>query len=436
MLVVSMLSTSTPCGPPRPARLAVVLAGGAARGAYEVGVLRYLCEDVARALGREVPIDILCGTSVGAINVCALAAHADQPSERAAIAARAWLSLRIEHVVKPDPREMFQMLRGAIGRPPPIKPSETRRGGMLDPSGLERVITKHVPFEKIRDHVRAGRLHALSLSATHVASGRTIVFVEREGGGVPAWGNDPTTAARAVEIRAEHALASAAIPFLFPAVRLDGRFYSDGGLRQNVPLSPARRLGADGLIVVNPRRLPGNGNDADTLGNELAFPGPIFLLGKTLNALLLDRIDSDIDRLERINKLLDAGVRVWGDCFLDDINRAMGTSRERGLRPLRAVLVRASEDIGCLAADFVRSPKFPSRARGLVGRLLRRLAEGEARHEADFLSYLLFDGEFAGQLIELGRADARRHHDALCALVEARLGPPAEADAAGARATR
>jgi NTE family protein len=255
-----------------------------------------------------------------------------------------------------------------------------------------------------------------------VASGRTVVFVQRAGGGLPPWGSDPTTDARAVQLTCEHALASAAIPLLFPAVRIGGQFYSDGGLRQNVPLSPARRLGADALVVVNPRLLGTTAQRGIPKGQtpaEEAFPGPLFLLGKTLNALLLDRIDSDIDRLERINKLLDAGVARYGSGFLGEINDELGLPPSREMRPLRAVLIRASQDIGHLAAEFVRSAKFLRRGHpGLIGRLMRRLADGEARDQADFLSYLLFDGEFAGELIELGRSDAARQHDELCKLFD------------------
>ena len=118
---------------------------------------------------------------------------------------------------------------------------------------------------------------------------------------------------RPVPISAEHALASAAVPFLFPAVRIDNTFYCDGGLRQNVPLSPARRLGADGLIVVNPRYIPAEPPPAEVANERLRdYPGPFFLLGKALNALLLDRIDADIDRLHRINLILEAGQRRYG----------------------------------------------------------------------------------------------------------------------------
>ncbi len=404
----------------RPHYTALVLAGGAARGAYEVGVVRHVVEDVARSLGRDVPLDLLCGTSVGAINVCALAAWADEPRRRAERLESHWTSLSISDVVRFEPREIFDMFRGLVGRARPPKPGDTRRGGVLDPRGLEAVITRAIGFDRIREHLRAGLLEGVSVSATHVATGRTMVFVQRRRAGLPSWGSDPTTAARAVELRAEHALASAAIPLLFPAVKIDGHFFSDGGLRQNVPLSPARRLGADALVVVNPRHVsaPGIVAAADGAANETAFPGPLFLLGKTLNALLLDRIDADIDRLERINQLLDAGTRRYGATYLDDLNHELGNPPDRAVRPLRAVLVRASRDIGAMAAEFVRSPVFARRTRGLLERLMRRLAEGEARNQADFLSYLLFDGEFARQLVELGRADAAAQHEELCGLFD------------------
>jgi len=413
-------------------KVGLVLAGGAARGAYEVGVVDYIVEDVARALGREVPLDVLCGTSVGAINVCGLGAFADEPRGRAQRLVASWSALQITDLVRPDAREVFHLLKALVGRAGKVGPEEMRRGGILDPAGLEGLLHRAVPFERIDEHLRAGRLTGVSVSTTHVATGRTVVFVQRALPGLPPWSSDATIFPRAAQLRARHALASAAIPLLFPAVRIDGEFFCDGGLRQNVPLSPARRLGADGLIVVNPRflrRQTGSEPDASRRAREQAFPGPLFLLGKALNALLLDRIDNDIDRLERINQILDAGTRAYGAGFLDDLNLALGHAPGQGLRPLRVVLIRSSQDIGKLSAEFVRAPAFTTRARGMVGRVMRRLAEGEAHSEADLLSYLLFDGEFARQLIELGRADARARHEELCAFFT-RMAGPAEPAAA------
>jgi NTE family protein len=245
-----------------------------------------------------------------------------------------------------------------------------------------------------------------------VTTGRTVVHVQRREAGLPHWSHDPTTIARAARIGARHALASAAIPILFRAVKLDGAYHCDGGLRQNVPLSPARRLGAGRVLVVNPRHISTQPLD-DSAADDL-FPGPLFLLGKTLNALLLDRIDTDLARLDSINHILEAGARAFGPGFVEALNREMGFPEGTGLRPMNALLVRASADIGRLAADFVRSPAF-ARVGGLTGRLMRRLAEPESRNEADLLSYVLFDGAFCAELIELGRADARARHEELCA---------------------
>lgn len=402
----------------------LVLAGGAARAAYEVGVVRYVLEDVAKAIGRDVPVDVLCGTSAGSINACMLAAHADEPSRRGAMLARKWTELKLDDVVRPSGPELLHLAGRMIGRSrAPRDARAGRRGGIFDPSGVEAIVNDAVPFARIGDHIREGRLSALSISTTHVASGRTIVFVQRAGGGVPRWGGDPTMVGRAAEIRAEHVLASAAVPLLFPAVEIDGQFYCDGGLRQNVPLSPARRLGADSLIVINPRFIRDvQPSPALAEAREREYPDPLFVLGKAMNALLLDRIENDIDRLVRLNAVLEAGTRHWGPGFAAALNEELGRLGVGALRPLEVVYVRASRDIGVMAAEFARSPTFAKRVKGLMGRALRRVAEGES--EADMLSYVLFDGEFSGQLIEMGRADARAKHDELAALFERRLSHP------------
>jgi NTE family protein len=382
----------------------LVLAGGAARGAYEVGVVQHILEDVSRDLGRDVPLDVLCGTSIGALNVCALAAFAETPRERGQRMADHWTALRIADVIRPDAREMLSMVRGLFGRGAGGLLPVGRRGGIFDPAGMESLLARFVPFQQIDENLRAGRVHGISVSTTHVGTGRTVVWAQRAEAGLPEWSGDPTVIPRAVQIRERHALASAAIPFLFPAVRIDGDYYCDGGLRQNVPLSPARRLGADGLVIVNPRYLP---PVPQALEHDGGVPGPFALLGKTLNALLLDRLDNDIDRLRGINEILDAGCKLYGPGFLDALNGELGRPPGRGLRQVDVVLIRTSQDLGRLAAQFIKTPSFTGRATGMIGAVLRRFAEGDDARQADFISYLLFDGDFARQLIELGRADAR-----------------------------
>jgi NTE family protein len=413
---------------PTPGRVALVLAGGAARGAYEIGVVQHIAEEVAADLGADPPIDILCGTSVGAINACALAAMADAPRSRARKLAAQWKGLRMADVVRLHPSFLARFTASLLGRAlAHAEPSGKRYGGILDPTGLEEIIRASIPFPRITEHLRSGLLSGVTVSATHIGTGTTVVFVARGEKGLPRWSRDRKVVPQRVELRLEHSLASAAIPLMFPAVSIDGEFYCDGGLRQNVPLSPARHLGADGLIVINPRYtyeidLPDLPSSAPGL-----LPGPWFLIGKALNALLLDRVETDIDRLRRINSILLAGQRRYGPEFIPEINKVLGHSPGQkaedgaigpGLRPMAAMLIDASENIGHIATEYVASPEFRSRNRGVLGRIVRRLAEDDEGSESDLLSYILFDGEFAAQLIEMGRRDARRRHAELCRFFE------------------
>jgi NTE family protein len=398
--------------------VALVLAGGGARGAYEVGVVRYIVDELPKRLGRDIPLDILCGTSVGAINACMLASFADAPRLRGKLLVDRWRALQVEQILQPDPLEFITLVRELFGgRPRPFMGKEPR-GGLVNPAGLTQVLTDAIPFNRIEEHVNSGRLLALSVSTTHVGTGRTVVFVQHHDSCFGRWGTHHAMSRRATKIELEHAMASAAIPFVFPAVNIDGELYCDGGLRQNVPLSPARRLGADRLLVVNPHYL-GPTEEKIQKDREESFAGPAFLLGKTLNALLLDRLDGDVERLGRINEILAAGTREYGEGFAEALNRQMGLgSGPAGLRKLRTVVIRASQDIGRLCGDFVRGPAFARSRKGLTGRALRRLARAEGMEEADLLSYILFDGEFAGELIALGEADAKAREDELLSFFE------------------
>lgn len=404
------------------ARTALVLAGGAARGSYEVGVIDHILTRVADDVGSSPRLDVLCGTSVGAINACVLAAHLDDPALCAKVLDDEWRGLRLEDLVRPATREIAGLLAAMVGRSR-LRGSSTegRRGGLLDPEGIEHIVRRAIPFERIQKNIDSGLLAGISISTTHVATGRTFIFVQHGPGSQPRWSRDPTISVVSTPIRAEHALASAALPLLFPTVRIGSDYYCDGGLRQNVPLSPARRLGADGMIVVNPRFIaPPAASEpegaAQRDGAATGYPGILFLAGKALNALLLDRIDNDLDRLQRINVILEAGTKRFGPGFVSELNQAMpGAPTSRGVRPLRIVHIRASQDIGEMAGQYVRSPEFARRNPGLLGRALRRVSEWQGEGEADLLSYLLFDGSFAEQLIELGRKDAAARHDELCA---------------------
>ncbi len=394
----------------RPLKTALVLTGGGARGAYEAGVLKYLREELPRYLGRRVRFEIICGTSVGAINSAFIAATADRPDEQASMLVAHWRSLAIGAMFDLG---IVNLMRAAWlvlgGRPRARRSGEQHRGGILDTSGLEHFVTSRIPWSGISANLKADHLEALTVSATQVATGRTVVFVDNQGGTIPTWSRDPFVEARATAIEAHHVLASAAIPVLFPSVAIRGRFYCDGGLRHNTPLAPALRLGADRVLVISLRHVPTPMEEQqEALDNEESYPSPWFVFGKALNSMLLDHTDYDLDRLHRINALVASGQKAAGHPFVEELNAAILPMHGQGVRVIRDLLIRPSKDIGAIAAVHARRPHL-SAIHSLTGHALRHLA-GEA-HEADLLSYLLFDGEYASDLIDLGLHDARAREE-------------------------
>jgi NTE family protein len=392
-------------------KTALVLGGGGARGAYEAGVIAYLRSELQEEIG-EFPIDILCGTSIGAVNASFLAATADTPHQQAAQLVDHWRSVAVEEVLRFDWADVFRLMRDAFGRlPRSLVPEGERRAGLIDPLNLWKPLLSGVPWLQIGRNLRRGLFSALAIGTTHVASGRPVVFLQRADRAAPQLAEDPNFRVVNTRIGPRHVLASGAIPLLFSPVRIEGRLFVDGGLRLNVPLSPALRLGAERLVVVSlrestPLTLPLPVSEWST-ANEQALATAPFLAGKALNALFIENIEQDLDRLRRLNALLEAGEEHWGPQFAGTLNQLLMGSQRTPLRYVRNLLVRPSESIGKLAAEHVRSVRF-RKVNTLARRMLRSMAERESPEDADFVSYLLFDRDFADLLIQLGREDARR----------------------------
>jgi NTE family protein len=394
----------------------IVLSGGGSRGAYEAGILHYLRTDLARRLGHHVPVDIVSGTSVGAINAAFLAATMTEPEHQARALEAAWRSLRIEQLIGLSPTDLWRagrLLMGAV-EPAPPAPGAFRYGGVLNTAGLEEFVLRSIPWTGIERSLRSRALSALSVSATHIGTGHTVVFLSSADPVPPAWSRDPFVRHRPARIGPRHVLASAAIPILFPAVKVGEHFYTDGGLRQNTPMSPAIRLGAERLLLVSLRYVTPPSPELQ-VDHENSYPKPLFMLGKALNALLLDHTEYDLQRMQRINAILDAGRNAFGPSFDSVVNTELMASRGAPLRRIHSVHIRPSADIGGMASDFVTSGKLRVEGR-IARRLIQRLAAGEGPKENDLLSYLLFDGDYAAQLIDLGRADAARKADELAEL--------------------
>lgn len=393
--------------------MALVLSGAAALGAYQVGVLDHLVTAVADDLDGPLGFDIVSGTSAGAINGAAVASAADLPAAAVERLADAWTGLRLADVLRPSAVELLAMLADVGAAPARWQRALAMlgaRGGLVATRVVADLCAQAVRPGRITEHLAAGRLSAVAVAATQIATGRATVFYQGTRGVRPNAG--PSMVATA--LTAQHVLASAAVPLLFPAVAIDGDLYCDGGLRQLVPLSPALHLGARRVLMVSCGSPVATGPDA-AAARRSAAGSPLYLAGKALDALFTDGVDGDLDRLQQVNRLLEAGRRRYGDDFAAELDGELAAMGAPPVRPIELVHVRPSRDLATLATEYVTSPGSARSLRGTVARGFRRLVERDPVRAGGVLSYLLFDGGFAGELIALGRADARAQHAALVA---------------------
>ena len=399
---------------PEPDKRAIVLSGGGARGAYAAGVIRYVVEEVARDLDGPAHFDIISGTSVGAINAAWLAATMNDPDYCVQRLWYLWRTMRLSEAVQLSYRNLATMARRLVFDTSrrSLEPRPGRSYSMLNTNYFADLIANEIPFDQIGRNIHDGILDALTITATDVHTGRTTVFVQSERSELPPWTRDPRRIAQAGPIDAAKVLASAAIPILFPAVNIDGRWYFDGGLRQNTPISPAIRMGAKRVLVVSLKSAP-KAARFQPRADEIETPTVSFLIGKLLNALLLDPLDYDLAFLERVNAILRHGTEAIDDDFVHKLNEVVEVYRGQPYRVLEPVLFRPSVDLGQLAADFAGELTEKDWGNPVLAAIGRRAAEGDGFRESDFLSYLLFDGGYTGRLLDLGFEDARAQHDTL-----------------------
>lgn len=372
---------------------ALVLSGGGVRGAYEVGVVQGIL-DVLGPRDR-VPFQTWVGTSVGGINAAYLAGHAHRADLGISGLVDIWQRLRLEDHLR-------VRLGGLFGRG---QDRERIGRSLLDSRSLEYLVEGSVPWGTLHDNVQDGIVQALIVTALDIATGRTVSFAELAPGTVYRSSSDPRRRAQEERITAAHVLASAAIPMVFPARRVGERFFCDGGLRFNTPIAPAIRAGADRLVIVSLRHgIPRAFEESD---KTQQYPSVWFLLGKLLNALLLDPIAYDLQVLDRFNRLWEVLEASLDPHEMARLETVLAEARGLPYRRLSTLVFSPSVDLGLMAgvhlARIVARKDLPLRLRWILGRL------GDPRRdlESDFASYLLFDGTFAAALIEQGRRDAQ-----------------------------
>jgi NTE family protein len=399
---------------------AIVLSGGGARGAYEAGVLSYLFEKIYPELGPDFEFDTASGTSVGAIHAAYLAATSDLDlKERARGILTPWQRMSFDDVFKLTPADLIRLPLRMLGLGKASRSTAGGKvlGGIVDVSPVKNLVADVVPWDRLAANLERAKPGALAVACTEVNTGRVVVFMDGPRCDTAAWEADPNTHAIKTPILSEHVRASAAIPFLFPAVGIDGQHYLDGGLRANTPLSPAVRLRSERVLAIALRHRPGLRSASGPIDPK-AITQPTFLMGKLLDILLMDQLEAQLRQLDVLNSILEQTEKLFGAEGLDQVNDAVRAKRGVAYRPVQTHVLRPSEDIGAIAASCYRKRRATGSSGNLIASLLTRgLVRGAPKQEADLLSYLYFDGEFTNALIALGREDARRDEERIAKLL-------------------
>ncbi|MBI3480325.1 MAG: patatin-like phospholipase family protein [Nitrosomonadales bacterium] len=374
-------------------RVALLLTGGGARAAYQVGVLKAIVEFLPRHAHNPFPI--ICGTSAGALNAAALAANAQNFRKGVQFLANTWKGFHVHHIYRTDVIGVFNntmlwlagLLFSAIGI------NKLNRVSLLDNSPLVDLLENMVPYEKIQENIDAGLLHALSITASGYGSGQSVTFFQGVKNLQPWRRTGRVGIPEQIEIK--HLLASAALPFVFPAVHVHREYFGDGSMRQTAPISPALHLGATRVLIIG---VTANGYDDHVTRSEISdYPSLARIAGHALNSIFLDSIEVDLERVKKINEL----VAVMPDDMRERTN----------LRHVDVLVISPSQRIEKIAERFISEMPWTIR-------LLLRLIGAKRHSGGTLISYLLSERKFIRALINLGYQDALKRRDEIMAFLD------------------
>jgi NTE family protein len=358
-------------------KIGLVMTGGGARAAFQVGVTRAIYEMIGK---QNKLFDVISGNSAGGINSTYLAANCENWDVATKNLFELWTRVKPQNIFDLRKRTIsdigMKLISGTVLGG--LTPKGNAVNHLLDTSPLRALAEREIDFSHIGRNIENGHLHGVSLSTTNYNSGSNVVFYEGSKN-IKDWARSDRFSFR-TEIRVQHLLASAAIPFFFPPIQIGHSFYGDGCIRQTTPLSPAIHLGADKILAIGVRH-PHNQEKMRSLAFA-PFPDPTMgqVAGIMLNAIFLDSLDSDVERLQRINELIKEGAHPE-------------------LKAVPILMVRPSRDLGKMTTNL--TAELPSVLRYLLKGIGVSDTEG-----LDLLSYLAFDESYTKPLMELGYEDA------------------------------
>ena len=370
--------------------LALVLSGGGARAAYQVGFLRCLARNFP-----DLNIPIITGVSAGAINAAFLANHTGTFAEAVEELSELWLKLSVDQVFCVDTWKLIRnVFRWGVRLVSGGFSNESSARSLLDSTPLRELLQRaFLPqgnvIGGIRKNLQHGKLKAFAITGTNYATGQALTWVM--GKEIRMW-ERPWRRSEATDITIDHIISSASLPLLFPAVRVGNAWYGDGGIRQSAPLSPAIYLGAKRILAISTRHLRSM-EDAST-PVCIGYPPPAQIAGTLMNSIFLDALDQDVRTLKRTNQLLEQIPEEQHD--------------DRHVVYLFAM--RPSEDLGELAGGF--EPELP-----YMFRYLFRGLGTQETSSPDWLSMVMFDPNYLTHLVKLGENDADKQTGAIMELM-------------------